>query len=50
MGQHNPLEGSFLKGFGQDDRGELYVMIDSNIGPSGTGGKAYENRPSEHQP
>lgn len=39
MGQNNPLEGSFLKGFGQDDKGELYVMVDSNIGPSGTGGK-----------
>src|SRR2546430_7187106 len=39
MGQHNPLLGSFLKGFGQDDSGELYVMIDSNIGPSGTGGQ-----------
>ena len=39
MGQQNPLLASFLKGFGQDDGGELYVMIDSNIGPSGTGGK-----------
>ncbi len=39
MGPQNPLLGSFLKGFGQDDSGELYVMIDSNIGPSGTGGQ-----------
>jgi glucose/arabinose dehydrogenase len=38
-GQHNPLLGSFLKGFGQDDGGEIYVLIDSNIGPSGTGGQ-----------
>jgi hypothetical protein len=39
MGEPNPLLGSFLKGFGQDDSDELYVMIDSNIGPSGTGGQ-----------
>ena len=39
MGNPNPLAGSFLKGFGQDDAGELYVMIDTNIGPSGTGGQ-----------
>jgi hypothetical protein len=38
MGEPNPLLGSFLKGFGQDDSDELYIMIDSNIGPSGTGG------------
>jgi glucose/arabinose dehydrogenase len=36
----NPLVGSFLKGIGRDDTGEIYVLIDSNIGPSGTGGKA----------
>ena len=32
--------GLFLKGFGQDPNGEVYVLADSNIGPSGTGGKA----------
>jgi glucose/arabinose dehydrogenase len=37
--QQNPLAGSFLKGIGRDDTGELYFLIDSNIGPSGTGGK-----------
>jgi uncharacterized protein (TIGR03118 family) len=31
--------GLFLKGFGQDAAGELYVMGSTNIGPSGTGGK-----------
>ncbi len=36
--QDTPL-GLFLKGFGQDANGELYVLVDSNIGPSGTGGK-----------
>jgi glucose/arabinose dehydrogenase len=37
--QQNPLVGSFLKGMGRDAAGELYLLIDSNIGPSGTGGK-----------
>jgi hypothetical protein len=31
--------GMFLKGFGQDAAGELYVMGSTNIGPSGTAGK-----------
>ena len=34
----SPLTGAFLKGFGRDDVDELYVLIDTNIGPSGTGG------------
>jgi len=29
----------FLKGFGQDAAGELFVMGSTNIGPSGTAGK-----------
>ena len=37
--EQNPLVGSFLKGIGRDDTGELYLLIDSNIGPSGQGGK-----------
>jgi plastocyanin/glucose/arabinose dehydrogenase len=32
--------GLYLKGFGQDSKGELYALADSNIGPSGTGGRA----------
>jgi plastocyanin/glucose/arabinose dehydrogenase len=39
FGAQNPLLGSFLKGFGRDDAREVYVLIDSSIGPSGTGGK-----------
>ena len=39
FGAQNPLLGSFLKGFGRDDAGEVYVLIDSSMGPSGTGGK-----------
>jgi glucose/arabinose dehydrogenase len=30
--------GLFLKGFGKDDTGEVYVLADTNIGPSGNGG------------
>ncbi len=41
-GGQNPLEGSFLKGFGRDDAGEIYVLADTNIGPSGTGGQAFK--------
>jgi len=33
----NLLKG-FLKGFGTDASNEIYVLIDTNIGPSGTGG------------
>ncbi len=40
--RQNPLEGAFLKGFGRDDAGELYILGDINIGPSGTGGSAYK--------
>ncbi len=50
MGEPNPLLGSFLKGFGQDDSDELYIMIDSNIGPSGTGGKVLKIIQAEEQP
>lgn len=35
----DPLAGAFLKGFGRDAANELYVLIDSNIGPSGSGGQ-----------
>lgn len=31
--------GYFLKGFGQDKNGELYLAVSSNGGPSGTSGK-----------
>ncbi len=34
-----PNVGMFIKGFGQDARGRLYVLGSTNIGPSGTGGQ-----------
>ncbi|HEX8279872.1 MAG TPA: PQQ-dependent sugar dehydrogenase [Chthoniobacterales bacterium] len=39
--QDAPL-GAFLKGFGRDARGELYALADTNVGPSGTGGRVYK--------
>jgi hypothetical protein len=32
----------FIKGFGVDDSGEVYVLGDSNIGPSGNSGAIYK--------
>ena len=34
--------GLFLKGFGTDDAGDVYVVADANIGPAGTGGVVYK--------
>ena len=39
IGTNDRPMGIFLKGFGQDTAGELYVLGSTNIGPSGTGGK-----------
>jgi len=39
--------GAFLKGFGQDLDGEIYVAVSSISGPSGTTGKVYKLVPSE---
>jgi hypothetical protein len=35
----------YLKGFGQDDAGEVYVLADANLGPSGDGGVVYQLAP-----
>lgn len=34
--------GFFLKGFGQDSAGEIYITVSSLAGPSGTTGKVYK--------
>jgi glucose/arabinose dehydrogenase len=34
--------GQYLKSFGQDLSGEIYLITSSNIGPSGNGGKVYK--------
>jgi glucose/arabinose dehydrogenase len=34
--------GYFLKGFGQDDHGEIYITVSSSPGPQGNTGKVYK--------
>lgn len=34
--------GYYLKGFGQDNNGELYITVSSNAGPGGNTGKVYK--------
>lgn len=34
--------GFYLKGFGQDNNGEIYLTVSSNAGPSGTTGKVFK--------
>jgi glucose/arabinose dehydrogenase/plastocyanin len=36
----------YLKGFGQDQQGELYVFASTNIGPGGTGGRVFKIVPA----
>lgn len=31
--------GEYLKGFGEDEAGEMYVLVSTSLGPSGTSGK-----------
>lgn len=38
--------GQYLKGFGQDNNGEVYVTTSSNLGPSGANGKVYKLVPA----
>lgn len=34
--------GYYLKGFGQDNKGEIYLTVSTNAGPSGTTGKVFK--------
>ena len=34
--------GQFLKGFGQDNEGEIYITTSTTLGPSGTTGKVFK--------
>jgi glucose/arabinose dehydrogenase len=47
--QERPL-GLLLKGFGQDANGELYVLGDTNIGPTGTTGRVLKIIPAPASP
>jgi glucose/arabinose dehydrogenase len=42
--------GLLLKGFGQDDNGEIYVLGDTNIGPTGTTGRVLKIIPAPASP
>lgn len=42
--------GLLLKGFGQDANGELYVLADTNIGPTGTTGRVLKIVPAPPSP
>jgi glucose/arabinose dehydrogenase len=39
--------GYYLKGFGQDLDGEIYLTVSSNLGPSGTAGRVYRLIPAK---
>lgn len=40
--KNNPDDiGHYLKGFGQDDDGEIYIAVSSQVGPQGTTGKVF---------
>jgi glucose/arabinose dehydrogenase/plastocyanin len=39
IGQDDRALGLWLKGFGQDQQGELYALASSQLGPTGTGGR-----------
>jgi len=39
LASHPDDIGYFLKGFGQDNKGEIYLTVSSNLGPSGSTGK-----------
>lgn len=39
LASHPGDTGFYIKGFGQDNAGEIYVTVSTNLGPSGTTGK-----------
>lgn len=41
--------GYYLKGFGQDNKGEIYLTVSSILGPSGTTGKVFKLVAEEHK-
>ena len=46
IGLEDRALGMFLKGFGQDSSGELYVFGSTNLGPAGTAGKMLRIAPA----
>ncbi len=45
-GSTNERVNAFVRSFGQDDRGELYVLMSDNAGPKGDTGKIYKIVPA----
>jgi glucose/arabinose dehydrogenase len=41
LGAHNDPLGKYIKGFGHDNNGEIYVMTSTVLGPSGASGTIY---------
>jgi plastocyanin len=50
IGNDERVLGFFLKGFGQDANGEVYVLGDTNIGPAGTTGRVLKIIPAPASP
>lgn len=48
LGLDNRPLGHWIKGFGQDQQGELYVFASTNLGPSGTSGKMLKIIPAQN--
>jgi len=50
IGNQERTLGLLLKGFGQDANGEIYVLADTNIGPTGTTGRVLKIIPAPASP
>ena len=50
LGNDERSLGLLLKGFGQDSSGEIYVLADTNIGPTGTTGRILKIVPAPAAP
>jgi hypothetical protein len=49
-GSTNGRINAFVRSFGQDDQGELYVLTSNALGPKGETGKVYKIAPASHKP
>jgi glucose/arabinose dehydrogenase len=47
LNNYNDDLGYYLRGFGQDEKGELYLTVSSNAGPQGTSGKVFKIVPGD---
>ncbi|MGZ8939829.1 MAG: CHRD domain-containing protein, partial [Limisphaerales bacterium] len=49
IGTDDRALGNWIKGFGQDQQGELYIFASTNLGPSGTSGRMIKIVPAEYE-